>query len=143
MNKTCCEKLYQVNNLSLVPANFRLPRMKTFVRRLSFWGFLAVTPFLAGCSQQMEQIVTLKENLNVTREANNAGTIELQQLNQKLSTLSQQVRGQHGKRMEFEAKSQKSSEAEKLLVKYRTELETSLKAFADSVTAYRQQYLAP
>ncbi len=117
--------------------------MQTFVRRLSFWGFLGVTPFLAGCSKQMEQIGTLKENLNVTREANNAGTIQLQEMNQKLAILSQQVRAQHGKRMEFEAKAQKSGEAEKLLVKYRTELETSLKTFTDSVAAYRQQYLAP
>jgi regulator of replication initiation timing len=117
--------------------------MKTFVRRLSFWVLLGAAPFLAGCSKQLEQIANLKENLNVTREANTAGTIELQELNQKLSMLNQQVRGQHGKRMEFEAKAQKSGEAEKLLVKYRTELETSLKAFADSVTAYRQQYLTP
>lgn len=117
--------------------------MKTFVRRLSFWGFLGVMPFVTGCSQQLEQIATLKENLNVTREANNAGTIELQEMNQKLSMLNQQVRGQHGKRMEFEAKAQKSGEAEKLLVKYRTELEASLKTFTDSVAAYRQQYLTP
>ncbi len=117
--------------------------MKTFVRRLSFWGFLGVIPFVTGCSKQLEQIATLKENLSVTREANNAGTIELQEMNQKLSMLNQQVRAQHGKRMEFEAKAQKSGEAEKLLIKYRTELETSLKTFTDSVAAYRQQYPTP
>ena len=64
-------------------------------------------------------------------------------MNQKLSMLNQQVRAQDGKRMAFEAKSQKSGDAEKLLVKYRTELEASLKTFTDSVAAYRQQYLAP
>ena len=117
--------------------------MKTFVRRLSFWVFLGIIPVVTGCSKQLEQIATLKENLNVTREANNAGTFELQEMNQKLSTLNQQVRSQHGKRLEFEAKAQKSGDAEKLLVKYRTELEASLKTFADSVAAYRQQYLAP
>ena len=117
--------------------------MKSFVRRLSFWVLLGAIPFATGCSKQLEQIATLKEDINVAREANSAGSIELQEINQKLSTLNQQVRSQHGKRLEFEAKAQKSGDAEKLLVKYRTELEASLKTFNDSVAAYRQQYLTP
>lgn len=117
--------------------------MKSFVRRLSFWTFLALLPFVTGCSEQVEQIATLKDKLTVTRAANNAGSFELQQLNQKLSVLNGQVRGQYGQLMEFEAKALKSGNAEKLLVKYRTELEGSLKQFADSVAAYRKQYLTP
>jgi hypothetical protein len=143
LNKSCCEKLYQVNLLSPVTSTPRFPGMKSSFRRLCAWSFLMVLPFVTGCSEEDEKIAALKDGLVVTREANNAGTIELQQLNQKLSLLSQQVRGQHGQRMEFEAKAQKSGSAEKLLVKYRTELEGSLKQFTDSVAAYRKQYLTP
>ena len=46
--------------------------------------------------------------------------------------------------MQFEAKAQKSGDAEKLLVKYRTELEASLKKYQDDVVAYRSNiYLQP
>lgn len=94
-----------------------------------------------GCTEQEGQINSLKDSISRLRESNNTGTQELQKMTQRLSTLSQEVRNQQSKRNEFEAKAGKSESTERLIVKYRTELEESLNNFTTAVSDYRKQNL--
>ncbi len=98
---------------------------------------------LSGCGEQAGQLNALQERLDASREANAEGTLALQQLNLKLATANRQISEQSAKRLEFEAKSAKSAATEQLLAKYQVELEGKVKAFAESVAAYRQQHLKP
>ncbi len=117
--------------------------MKLFVRRLIWWHLCLALPLLSSCSEQEGQIAALKDSIASARDTNTAATEELQKLSNRLSELNRKISAQASKRLEFETKSQKSGAAEQLLIKYRTELEESLKQFSESVAAYRKQYLTP
>lgn len=116
--------------------------MKSPVSRHRLWLPCLVFPILiSGCTEQEGQINSLKDSISRLRETNNTGTIELQKMTQQLATVNQQVSRDASKRKEFEEKSQKSAATERMIIKYRTELEESLDKFTASVADYRKQYL--
>lgn len=118
--------------------------MKRPFRRPPFACCCLLLPvLLTGCSEQVGQLNALQERLDAARDANTEGGVAVQQLNQKLATANRQISDQSAKRIEFEAKSAKSAATEQLLTKYQGELEGKVKAFEDSVAAYRQQHLKP
>ncbi len=118
--------------------------MKRLVRRPPFACLCLFLPvLLTGCSEQAGQLNAIHEQLDAARDANTEGGAALQQLNLKLATANRQISDQSAKRVEFEAKSAKSAATEQLLSKYQAELEGKVKAFEESVAAYRQQHLKP
>ncbi|MDB6068925.1 MAG: hypothetical protein JWL81_96 [Verrucomicrobiales bacterium] len=100
-------------------------------------------PFLPGCSEQTGKINSLKEKVEALKESTSKSSLELLQLNQKLAGINRQISDQASKKIEFEEKSKKSGQTEKIVTKYREELEASLKKFKDDVADYRKQNLAP
>ena len=145
MNESDCKKSYKSEGEPPLSPNLMLsPLMKRLMRRPLFSCFCLVLPLmLSGCGEQAGQLNALQERLDASREANAEGTLALQQLNLKLATANRQISEQSAKRLEFEAKSAKSAATEQLLAKYQVELEGKVKAFAESVAAYRQQHLKP
>lgn len=115
--------------------------MKNLIRRFQLWSFCLIFPILTSCKDQEAQIASLKENISSLRDANEAGDKELQKITQKISALKQQVKSEASKRNDLEAKYQKSSATQRLIAKYRAELEESLKKFEESVGSYQKQYL--
>jgi hypothetical protein len=117
--------------------------MKSSVRRFILLGHLLFLPLLTGCDEMEGQINALKDRISNTRETNQAASIELQQMGQKLSLIKRQTSAEAVKRADFEAKAKKSGNTERVLIQYRTDLEKALTEFSASLASYREKYAAP
>lgn len=85
----------------------------------------------------------MNDRIAATREANEKVGSELQKMNQALALAKRQTSDGSGKRKEFEMKAGKSGSTERIITKYREDLEKSLTEFATAVSDYRKKYFAP
>ena len=111
--------------------------------RLLSCCWLGALVLLPGCSETEGQISALKDRIEATRVQNQAAHFDLQNMNQKLSLTNRLVSSQASKAKEFSELARKSAGTERIFVKYRESLESSLLEFSTAVEAYRKKYLAP
>lgn len=104
--------------------------------------FLGIA-LLTGCQQQQGELNSLKAKVEQLTAENQEKADELQQLNVKLSALQQATRSQESRRSEFEPKSVRAAESERVVVQYIKELSESVNSYTAAVADYRKKYLKP
>ena len=106
------------------------------------WLCLILAP-LTGCREQEYQIRERGESISLAQEEKRSTELKVKDMERGLALLKQANREKQSHRNEFEAKAAKSAAAEKLTIQFRTDLEASLNRYAETVSTYRKNYLAP